>query len=175
MSEEKFIAAITGPAGSGKSTVGFLLKKQMNKCANIDVDDVKHFIGFKHDVTTRGIKKWRFDEWKLLGESIGLVAQKFHEAGYSILITGYLEEDAWLEIEKTIELTHKILILPKLETVISRDSSREEDIVMGSKAIKDHHNYFSDNKYFADFIKIDSTNNTKEQTVEKVKEIIEAR
>ena len=39
-----FVLAITGPAGSGKSTVATRLAKQIEKCVNIDADYVKHMV-----------------------------------------------------------------------------------------------------------------------------------
>ena len=39
-----FILAITGPAGSGKSTTASRLAKDINQCVNIDADVVKHMI-----------------------------------------------------------------------------------------------------------------------------------
>ena len=52
-----FIIAITGPTGSGKSTVAKQIAGNMQHCVNIDVDVVKHFIhnGFVYDDSPEGI------------------------------------------------------------------------------------------------------------------------
>ena len=46
-----FVLALTGPAGSGKSTIAEKLAKQIDRCANIDADHIKHMIvsGFFKD------------------------------------------------------------------------------------------------------------------------------
>ena len=74
----KFILAITGPSGAGKSTVGEKLAKQLDKCVNIDADHIKHMVvsGFYYDrANPEDEKEWGFNEWALVGESIGLLAQ----------------------------------------------------------------------------------------------------
>ena len=46
-----FVLALTGPAGSGKSTIAEKLAKQIDRCVNIDADHIKHMIvsGFFKD------------------------------------------------------------------------------------------------------------------------------
>ncbi|MBI2798501.1 (d)CMP kinase [Candidatus Saccharibacteria bacterium] len=64
MTANKFVVAITGPTGSGKSAVAKRLAKQIPDCANIEVDNIKHFLvsGFKYDILPDGKKKWRFEQ-----------------------------------------------------------------------------------------------------------------
>ncbi len=166
---DKFIAVITGPGGSGKSTVTQKVVDEIPSCVNIKVDDVKHFISFKdfdYEDNPKGIKQWR-----LLGNNLGLLAKNFQKNGYRVIINGYLNEPAWEELEKQIRLTHKILILPEVETVIQRDSKRPKDR-LDEATIRRHYQYFSDGKYFGDFTKVDSTHMSVEQTAERVLEII---
>ena len=164
----KFVTVITGPAGSGKSTVANKLAKQLTKCVNIEVDHIKHFVvsGFKYDLAPDGTKQWRFEEWQLVGDSIGLLARNFHEIGYNVIINGYMDEDGWEATVKHIELTHKFLLLPDTKTVVDRDADRPGDLPMGKETVLKHHNDFSNNKFYDDFTKIDSTNHTTEATVE---------
>jgi adenylylsulfate kinase-like enzyme len=81
-----FILAITGPTGSGKSTVASRLATDIPQCVNIEVDQVKHFIvnGFIYE-SPEGLA-----QWELLGVNIGQLAKNFHEAGYNVVINGYL-------------------------------------------------------------------------------------
>mgnify|MGYP003591616781 FL=1 len=44
MNSDTFVLAITGPTGSGKSTVSEKLAKQIDRCVNIDADHIKHMI-----------------------------------------------------------------------------------------------------------------------------------
>ena len=103
-----FVLAITGPTGSGKSTVGDAVAKQLHHCVNIDADYIKHMIvdGFYEDKNNAG---WSFSQWELVGDSIGLLASNFLKEGYSVIINGYIDEPAWSAIEKHVELNHKKL------------------------------------------------------------------
>ncbi len=167
--------AITGPAGSGKTTVGGKLAQQLDKCVNIEADQIKHFVvgGFSHDVSPDGAKKWNFNEWGLVGESIGLLAKNFRDKGFSVVINGYLDEPGWKALQNYVSLTHKVLLMPHVDTTIHRDKQRPGDKPMGGQAVQEHHNYFSTNKFYGDFTKIDTTNQDADQTVLAVKQIID--
>jgi predicted kinase len=172
MSDNSKIAlVITGPAGVGKSTVAEKLAKQLGHCVNIDADHIKHMIvsGFYKDDSAGG---WGFDQWGLVGDSIGLLARNFLDAGYDVIINGYVDEPAWTNLQKHITLTHKVLLLPRLDTVTGRDASRREDSRMGAAAVGEHHAYFSSDEFFNDFLKLDTTDHSVDETVaEIVKEI----
>ncbi|MEI6481692.1 MAG: hypothetical protein WCO19_05340 [Candidatus Saccharibacteria bacterium] len=163
----RFVLAITGPAGSGKTTVGGALAKKLDRCVNIDADHIKHFVvgGFSHDIAPDGTKKWNFNEWELVGDSIGLLAKNFQDKGFSVIINGYIDEPGWEAIQKHITLTHKVLLLPHVDTTKSRDKQRGGDKPMGEEAVQEHHDYFSTNKFYDDFVKIDSTEHDIDETV----------
>lgn len=164
--------AITGPTGSGKTTIGEALAKHLDKCVNIDADHIKHMIvsGFHKDDSNAG--GWSFNEWALVGESIGMLAKNFNEKGFSVIINGYVDEPAWSEIQKHITLDHKILLLPDAHTNKQRDAGRLEDIRMGEASVDEHHNHFQTEAMYNDFTKLDTSDETIEQTIDKVMEII---
>lgn len=166
--------AITGPTGSGKTTIGEALAKKIDKCANIDADHIKHMIvsGFYKDDSNAG--GWSFNEWALVGESIGMLAKNFNEKGFSVIINGYIDEPAWSEIQKLITLDHKILLLPNTQTNKVRDAGRSEDIQMGEASVDEHQKHFQAEVMYNDFTKLDTSNETVEQTIDKVMEIIKA-
>jgi ABC-type molybdenum transport system ATPase subunit/photorepair protein PhrA len=166
--------AITGPAGSGKTTLGEMLAKKLGKCVNIDADHIKHMIvnGFYKDDTNPG--GWSFSEWELVGQSIGLLAKNFQEQGYDVVINGYIDEPAWEAIKKEVELTHKFLLLPTLETVKARDKQRPGDIPMGEEAVTVHHNYFSDTDLYKDFEIIDSSAEKADATCQYLLDMVNA-
>lgn len=170
--ETTLVLAITGPTGSGKSTVAEKLAKQIDCCVNIDADHIKHMVvsGFYKDDANAG--GWGFNQWGLVGDSIGLLAANFFKEGYKVIINGYIDEPAWTNIQKHITFTHKILLLPHIDTVTQRDAGRNEDVRMGQESVKEHHRHFSGDSFFEDFIKLDTTNHSVEETVSKVLEIV---
>jgi len=170
MSNTSFLLAITGPAGSGKSTAAGQLAKQIERCVNIDADVVKHMIvnSFVYDFSPAGTV-----QWELLGTNIGMLAKNFQTAGYNVIINGYINEPAWVNIQKHVTLTHKILLLPHLDSVTKRDVSRHPDVQMGADAIKRHHAYFSSAQFYDDFVKLDSTAHGEAETVNAILEIIQ--
>lgn len=113
-----------------------------------------------------------FTEWELTGESIGLLAQNFLNAGHSVVINGYLDKGAWAHLERHVNLPYKILLLPQLSTVLEWDSGRNEDVKMGLEAVKEHHAHFSTDDFYRDFIILDSTHQTAEQTVVEILSIL---
>ena len=167
-----FVLAITGPTGSGKTTVSEKLASSLEACVNIDADHVKHMIlsGFyEDDLNPGGVS---FNKWELVGESIGLMASNFLRKGFDVIINGYIDEPAWAEIQKHVTLTSKVLLLPELDVVIARDHARSLEVRMGEQSVKRHHKYFSNDSAFDDFIKLDTTYQTEDQTVAEVLKLL---
>lgn len=164
-----FTLAITGPTGSGKTTVASKLAEQIEQCVNIDADVVKHMIvnGFIYGNAPEGVS-----QWELLGANIGMLAKNFQNAGYSVIISGFLKEPAWEKMQKHITLTHKILLLPHVDTAKQRDAGRHEGIQMGAETISEHHDYFSNAAFYDDFIKLDSTSHSEDETANEILEIL---
>jgi adenylate kinase family enzyme len=166
----KSIIAITGPAGAGKSTVSIRLARQIERSTHIDADNVKHMIesGFTHTLAKDGSKKWKYTEWELVGEGVGLLAKLFYDTDHTVIINGYLDESCWPIIEKHIKIDRKILLLPQLDTVVHRDTLRNEGYQMGKAAVTEHHAHFSSAEVYKDFEKLDTTDQTADETVELI-------
>ncbi|HMT19150.1 MAG TPA: AAA family ATPase, partial [Candidatus Saccharibacteria bacterium] len=127
------VITITGPTGSGKSTVSYALAKKLGHCVCIEVDHIKHMIisGFyKQD------GNWQYSEWRLVGETLGIVANNFLNRDFDVVIAGYLQSEAWEELEKQVIISHKILLNPSKEVIKIRDSGRDPKYYMGEKAIQ---------------------------------------
>jgi cytidylate kinase len=159
------IVAITGPTGSGKSTVAGELAKRFDSSVNIDVDKIKHLIvnGFKYDDSEIG-----YNQWILLGKNIGLLAANFIENGYKVIINGYLEVESWREISKYVQITDYFLILPDVEKNLIRDSGRHPDSVMGADAVHEHQDYFKTDDFYKTFKQIDNSDHSISETVDNI-------
>jgi hypothetical protein len=164
----KFVIAITGPTGSGKTTIGERLAKRLERCVNIDTDHLKHMVpsGFYRDSTNPG--GWSYSEWSLLGNNAGLLASNYLKNGFSVIINGYINLVAWEQIEEQVKFSHRFMLMPDLEILKKRDSGRLAEIVMGSKSVEAHHDYFNTEKFFSSFTKVDSTNQSPDDTVEEI-------
>lgn len=171
----QFVLALAGPSGSGKSTVALKLAKQFEKCVDIEIDDVKHFIvtAFTSETSIDGVKKWNYDEWELVGDSVGLLAHNFRTNGYPVIINGYMTELGWEAAKNHVALTHKILLLPQVDETKKRDRKRSGDKPMGEQAVMEHHGYYSNSGYYEDFTRVDTTHHSVEDTVAEVKRLIE--
>jgi len=136
-------------------------------CVNIDADHVKHMVSypFIYDDSAEGIQ-----QWELLGNNVGVLANNFVEAGYNIIINGYINEPALHKIVEHVQLTHKLLLLPNIEEVIKRDSLRRAENVMGEKAVRKHHDYFSSSHFFDDFVKLDTSTQNDEETIDFIRD-----
>lgn len=165
----KFVIAITGPTASGKSTVAKHLSKGINRCVNIDVDYVKHFVAspFIYDSSDEGVEQWR-----LLGSNVGSSAEKYQKAGYNVIINGYLSVDAWKSLLSHVKLSHRVLLTLDVAKNEKRDVGRSEESIMGKGWVKKHHKFFSEEPFFRDFVLIDSTNHKVEDTVTEIARLL---
>lgn len=73
------ILIITGPAGAGKNTIGYLLAKRRKKCAVIDVDMIRWMLCQPH------IAPWEGTE--------GIVQQKLSIINTCMLAANFAKED----------------------------------------------------------------------------------
>jgi Trm5-related predicted tRNA methylase len=114
-----------------------------------------------------------YSGWGLVGENIALLAKNFVSHGFNVVINGYLDVESWQEIEKRLDIDSKVLLLPDAEINIDRDAKRNEDVKMGEQAVREGRKYFNTTSYYQDFIKIDSTNHTVEETYVEIAKLLE--
>jgi hypothetical protein len=163
-----FVLALTGPGGSGKSTIARILAGRLPECVNIEADHVKHFIvsGFRYD-EPEGV-----DQWRLLGANLGMLATNYEAAGYNVIVNGYLTVEAWQALFDRVTPTHRVLLLPVFEMVLARDAARPADDRLGEDELRRFHTFFYDHPIFKDFVAIDSTNLTVEESAAAVEGLL---
>src|SRR4051812_29649426 len=85
------VVLIVGPAGAGKSTLADNLSKKLHPSVDLKVDEFKDFIvnEFVYGPSEEGAK-----QWEILGDNIGLVAKNFYQAGYNVIISGFMRDPA---------------------------------------------------------------------------------
>lgn len=157
------LIAITGPAGSGKTTTANLLVKKLENGVSIDMDTVKHFIctGFHYDQTDAGKK-----QWELLGQNISDLLTNFLKQGYNVVINGYVDKATWSEITKKHTIDHKWLLLPTEEVNVARDSQRPGNIPMGKEDVLIHRTHFQNSDEFDEWDKFDCSDMKVSESIE---------
>jgi adenylate kinase family enzyme len=166
----KLVVLIVGPAGAGKSTLAENLSRKLHPSVNLKVDEFKDFIvnKFIYGPSEEGAK-----QWAILGDNIGMVAKNFHQAGYNVIISGFMRDPALENMMKHLSFSHKILLLPDLNEAESRDATRPKGRQLGPEGIKEHYEYYQSSDKYKDFTKVDSTSLAAEETAEEVLKILE--
>lgn len=162
------IIVITGPTGSGKSTVTKALCQKFPLCVRIDIDRVKHFVesGFLFDESEEGEK-----QWDLCAKNVIMLANNFINKGYVVIIEGYFDDRQWKRVATELDIVHKFLLLPKQNVTCKRDEERDPRYQMGCEAIKNHYSDFT-REFFGNFERIDSSQESIDETVERIFSVV---
>jgi tRNA uridine 5-carbamoylmethylation protein Kti12 len=101
---KRFVIAITGPTGSGKTTIGEKLAKRLERCVNIDTDHLKHMVpsGFYEDPESPSGKS--YSEWGLLGDTAGLMVANYLKMILVWSLTGISKSRLGQQSKNTQEL-----------------------------------------------------------------------
>jgi ABC-type phosphate/phosphonate transport system ATPase subunit len=172
-SYKKQVIVITGPSGAGKSTLSRRLAVELGCTADIDIENINYMIvnGFK-EIETNNKNGLSFNKWNLAGDTIGLIASNFLDKNYRVIIHGHVTEELLSCIEKQVDITHKIMLLPNISSVILRDKTRANHLSMGEGMVRKHYEYFLTNNW-DDFNSVDSTNEDVSTTLARIKVILD--
>lgn len=165
------LIAITGPAGSGKTTTAQALVKKFKRGVHIDMDTVKHFVctGFLYDESVEGLV-----QWELLGTNIAALISNFLEQDYDVIVNGCVHTVTWQKIVERNSIDHRILLFPDEQTNISRDLQRASEIAMGKVAVLQHREFFKEDKFYQDWKSCDFSDESIEESVEVLDKLIKA-
>lgn len=172
-SNKKRVILITGPSGAGKSTISRQLATALGCAADIDIENVNYMIvnGFK-EIEIDNENELAFNKWSLAGDTIGLLANNFLSNNYQVVIHGHVTKELLSSFEKHVAITHKVILLPSIDETVSRDKARGEYLTMGEDMVRKHYEYFLTNN-LEGFLKVDSTNENVNTTLEKIKTILD--
>lgn len=168
-----FIYFITGPAGSGKSSVSKALAKKFERSAVIEVDTLRGMIKGGY------VKPWPYNEEVELQASLIVknacdMANNFLEKGFSVFIEGtagrkMLEQYSSFFKDKNFKA---FLLMPSLEALLKRFDDRGVNEELRKRTV-DLHKQFSEKKDELNCQIINSSNQTLEETVDEIyKEIL---
>ena len=125
------ILLLTGPPASGKNTIAELLAKRLERCAAIDVDQIRQMIVQPNSAP------WESKE-QLLQEQLAVtnacsLARNFTDAGFDVVISDVVTDVSLDEYGATLrETTLKtILLLPTEDEIMGRLLSRPDYLSRG--------------------------------------------
>ena len=118
------ILILTGPPAAGKTTIGPLLAKQLERCAVVDVDQVRAMVVQPHIAPWRG--EAGMAQLRLGAHNACTLAQNFVAAGYAVVILDVLTDET-AQLYRTALAAHQptiVLLLPSLAEVLHRNQAR---------------------------------------------------
>ena len=171
--KKAFICLITGPAGSGKSSVSKALAKKFEHSAVIEVDTLRHMIKGGY------VRPWPHTEevdiqLLLSAENACSIADNFLEKNFTVFIDDVVGKkllEKYSDHFKDKDFK-AFLLLPSLESLLVRFDNRGDDQELRLRTAE-LHKIFLDKKDTLNWQVIDSSNHTLEKTIEQIyKEII---
>lgn len=169
------IYLITGPAGSGKSSVTKALAKKFKRSAVIEVDTLRAMVKGGY------VRPWPYNEEVDLQLSLAAknacdIAINFVKNDFTVFIDDVvgrklLEQYSEFFKDKNFKA---VLLMPSMESLLKRFDDRGDNKDLRERTTE-LHKRFLEKKDKLNWQIIDSTNQTLEETVEEIyKEIVES-
>jgi guanylate kinase len=166
--KKAFICLITGPAGSGKSSVSKSLASKFERSAVIEVDILRHMI------KSGRVRPYPYNEEVELQLSLSTknacdIANNLLEKGFSVFIDDVvgrklLEQYSNFFKDKNFKA---FLLMPSLESLLRRFDDRGEDKELRDRTIELHKS-FSEKQDKLNCHIINSSDQTLEETVDEI-------
>lgn len=164
-----------GPTGAGKTTLANYFAKELKPAATINCDLLRHFIrgGLSQDANSQ-----EFLEQRMLSlKNAKSLMLNFDESGYNSFISDLVIHQEVLDyyfnlFDDTLENYYHIVLMPDFESLIARDGGRDDYIRMGKEIVEKYYKKFLDLKIPKNWIVIDNSHETVEETFSTVLDCI---
>ena|SRR3990167_5808551 len=120
------VIILTGPAGAGKNTVGHIIAQKREKCAVINVDDVRQMLVNPHKAPWEGEEGKA--QQKLGVENTCLLAKNFVKNGADVIILDVVVDETAKLYREILPETKIILLMPSFEEAHRRFAERPHSI-----------------------------------------------
>lgn len=170
---KNFICLITGPAGSGKSSVSKELAGKFERSAVIEVDTLRHMIKGGY------VRPWPYNEEVELQLSLSVknacgMANNFLEKGFNVFIDDVVGQKILKQYSDFFkDKNFKVfLLMPSVEALLQRFDNRGDNKDLRERTIELHKSFF-EKKDQLNCQVVNSSDQTLEETVDEIyKEII---
>ena len=166
--KKAFICLITGPAGSGKSSVSKALANKFERSAVIEVDTLREMIKGGY------ARPWPYNEEVELQLSLSAknacdMADNLLEKGFSVFIDDVVGRKLLEQYSSFFQNKNfkAFLLMPSLEALLKRFDNRGDNKDLRERTIE-LHKRFLDKKDTLNWQVIDSSNHTLEKTVDEI-------
>ncbi len=166
---------ITGPAGSGKTTIAKQLCRSTNKAVRVDIDRLKHLIqpgslDYFYPENQLGSQ-----QWDICVQNTINVTNNFSKLDdFLIIIDGFLPKvEHYHQIINTTPVNSLFLLLPPKKEAYQQNQERTEKYIIEEKEINRHYDFFKKNlSQFPEHIKLEKPNLTVEEKIATIQSSI---
>ncbi len=157
------VIIISGTPAAGKSSVSKALAEKFPKSAYLDID------GFKDMIIGGNVAPWDPkgpEQFKIVEKNFLAVTRNFLDDGYVVIIDYVMGDEQVKGYDDLLGDVHGFLLLPSIEELKKRDRERNPEYSLEHR-IDALYPQFADVEHKVLRV-IDSTNQTVEETVEKI-------
>ncbi len=171
--EKPFVCLITGPAGSGKSSVSKALAEKFERSAVVEVDTLRAMVKGGY------VRPWPYNEEVDLQLSLGAknacnMATNFLEKGFNVFIDDVVGRKLLGQYTEYFNDKNfkAFVLLPSAESLLKRFDDRGDNQELRERTIE-LHKKFLEKKEVLNWQVIDSSNQTLEETVKEIYGLIQ--